>query len=253
MENRYKVRKSWKDEKSQIGAYTSLKNAIKKANENPGYAVFDSGDGGKLLHKSGETFIQSMYYKATLKKKIDSKHPKGAKVTVYRNLKKEWLLEDGTIVPNRKDYLNLTKQVYNTNCKYSKADAERWVNREGFSSPTPYLFWCSKYCQKAYIFKGKKGEWKLVKTVKCGTGSIADGDPSDQGIGFKWKIFNKYKTYQGPRGLLYWVMHYSSAYGNAIHSGTVGKPSTHGCIALSSATAKWAYETLPINTKVIVY
>ena len=42
MENRYKVRRSWADEKSQIGAYTILKNAIKKANENTGYAVFAS-------------------------------------------------------------------------------------------------------------------------------------------------------------------------------------------------------------------
>ena len=252
MDNRYKVRKSWADEKSQIGAYTILKNAIKKANENKGYAVFDSGDGGKLLHKSGETFVQSMYYKAKLKKAV-GKHKKGEKVTVYRNLNKEWLLEDGTDIPNRADYLDLTKQVYDPECKYSKADAERWVNRYGFTSTTDYLFWCSKYCQTVYIFKGKKGAWQLIKTAKCGTGNITYGDPSDQGIGFKWKIYNKHKTYQSQRGLLYWLMHYSSAYGNAIHAGTVGKPSTHGCISLSTATAKWAFETLPINTKVIVY
>ena len=252
MENRYKLRLSWEDEKSQLGAYTILKNAIKRADENPGYCVFDSADDGKLLHKSGETFIESMYYKAKLKKAV-GKHKKGEKVTVYRNLKKEWLLSDGTIIPTRKDYLDLTKQVYNTDCKYSAADAERWVNRYGFSSKTEYLFWCSKYCQKVYIFKGKKGEWQLIKTAKCGTGNITYGDPSDQGIGFKWKIYNKFKTYQSERGLLKWLMHYSSAYGNAIHYGSVGKPCTHGCISLSSSTSKWAYETLPLNTKVIVY
>lgn len=252
MENRYKVRKSLADEKSQIGAYTILKNAIKKANENKGYAVFDSGDGGRLLHKSGETFVQSMYYKAKLKKAV-GKHKKGENVTVYRNLNKEWLLEDGTDIPNRADYLDLTKQVYDPDCKYSADDAQRWVNRYEFSSSTYYLFWCSKYCQKVYIFKGKKGAWKLIKTAKCGTGSIKDGDPSDQGIGFKWKIYNKQKEYQGPRAIQRWNMHYSSPSGNSIHYGTVGKPSTHGCIALSAATAKWAFETLPVDTRVIVY
>lgn len=35
----YRVRKTWKDTKSQIGAYTNLKNAIKECKE--GYSVYD--------------------------------------------------------------------------------------------------------------------------------------------------------------------------------------------------------------------
>lgn len=38
----YRVRKSWKDVASQIGAYTSLKNAIKCVNSNNGYFVYDN-------------------------------------------------------------------------------------------------------------------------------------------------------------------------------------------------------------------
>lgn len=38
----YRVRKSWSDAKSQIGAYTVLDNAKKKADENTGYKVFDA-------------------------------------------------------------------------------------------------------------------------------------------------------------------------------------------------------------------
>lgn len=37
----YRVRKTWADAKSQIGAYKILTNAKKKADENPGYYVFD--------------------------------------------------------------------------------------------------------------------------------------------------------------------------------------------------------------------
>lgn len=37
----YRVRKTWADSKSQIGAYKYLKNAKTKADQNPGYSVFD--------------------------------------------------------------------------------------------------------------------------------------------------------------------------------------------------------------------
>ena len=36
----YRVRKSWQDKKSQIGAYKVLANAKRKADENSGYFVF---------------------------------------------------------------------------------------------------------------------------------------------------------------------------------------------------------------------
>jgi flagellum-specific peptidoglycan hydrolase FlgJ len=38
----YRVRKAWSDEKSQIGAYEILNNAISKAKANAGYKVFDN-------------------------------------------------------------------------------------------------------------------------------------------------------------------------------------------------------------------
>lgn len=44
----YRVRKSWNDAKSQLGAYTVLANAQKKADENEGYFVFDMD--GKAIY-----------------------------------------------------------------------------------------------------------------------------------------------------------------------------------------------------------
>lgn len=44
----YRVRKSWADSKSQIGAYKSLNNAKNAADKNPGYSVFDSN--GKAVY-----------------------------------------------------------------------------------------------------------------------------------------------------------------------------------------------------------
>lgn len=240
----YRVRKSWEDTKSQLGAFTILENAIKKCDENPGYSVFD--EDGKVVHKAGTVVIKTMSYKAKLLKKT-GKHPAGQKVTVTRNRKKQWVLKDGTVV-NRTN-LTLTKQVYDTNCRYSKADAEAYVNKEGFASPTDWLFWCNKHGQRVYIFKGKKGAWVLEKVFRCGTGIIT----SDQGVGFSWKIWNKDKAFKGPRVTQYWNMHYSSPGGNSIHKGTIGKPSTHGCIALGKKAAIWAFNTLPLNTRVVVF
>lgn len=46
----YRVRKSWSDVKSQKGAFRSLDNANKCANENPGYFVYDAN--GNEVHPS---------------------------------------------------------------------------------------------------------------------------------------------------------------------------------------------------------
>ena len=247
----YRVRLSWDDPGSQLGAYTILQNAINKCDENPGYSVFD--ESGTCVHNSGDVVIQTMSYKAKLKKKISAAHPKGQTVTVTRNFAKQWVLADGTIVPNRKDYLDLAKQIYDAECTYPKAAAEKWINETFVTSDTEFLFWCSKYCQKVYIFQGSVGAWHLIKTYKCSTGNIKYGDGSDQGVSFAWKIWDKCKAFKGPYGTQYYNQHYSSKGGNSIHKGSVGKPATHGCIGLSKAAAIWVFDNIPINSRVVVW
>lgn len=46
----YRVRKTWTESKSQKGAYRILKNAIKCADRNPGYSVFD--ESGKNVYRA---------------------------------------------------------------------------------------------------------------------------------------------------------------------------------------------------------
>ena len=50
----YRVRKSWADASSQKGAFKSLENANKCADENPGYSVFD--ESGKAVYTRAEAF-----------------------------------------------------------------------------------------------------------------------------------------------------------------------------------------------------
>ena len=49
----YRVRKSWSDAKSQLGAYKVLDNAKKKVDENSGYKVFDAS--GNVVYPAAST------------------------------------------------------------------------------------------------------------------------------------------------------------------------------------------------------
>ena len=52
----YRVRKSWEDKASQIGAFTVLENAILAVDANPGYAAFD--DYGKQVYPKVSSFTK---------------------------------------------------------------------------------------------------------------------------------------------------------------------------------------------------
>ena len=64
-ETLYRVRKTWADSKSQLGAYKVLDNAKKKVDENPGYSVFD--ESGKVVY-SGKTSTPAQTFKPYLVK-----------------------------------------------------------------------------------------------------------------------------------------------------------------------------------------
>ena len=246
----YRVRISWKNEASQVGAYDVYQNAVNRANEF-GYKVFD--DAGKCLYTAPIPIGRTMAYRAKLLKKIGS-YKKGKEIVVTRNFKKQWVMEsNGTVIPNKSD-MDLLEQYYTTDFKYTKQQVEDWLNKRGYASETDWLIYCSKHTQTIYVMKGKKGAWKCIKRCKCGTGSIKNGDNCDQGVGFSWKIYNKQKEYKNPSGgIQYWNMHYSSPGGNSIHRGAVGKPSTHGCIAMSDKSVQYVFNNCPVGTKVIVY
>ena len=64
----YRVRKSWSDAKSQIGAYKILDNAKKKVDANVGYKVFDAS--GNIVYpataKPTQTPAANTFYKVQI-------------------------------------------------------------------------------------------------------------------------------------------------------------------------------------------
>lgn len=58
----YKVRKSWADAKSQLGAYKVLTNAKKTADKNPGYYVFDEKGNAIYPEKTSASATKKVAY-----------------------------------------------------------------------------------------------------------------------------------------------------------------------------------------------
>ena len=73
----YRVRKSWKDTKSQVGAYYDLNNAKKKADSMVGYKVFDSN--GVCVYEPKEVVIKG----CTVKLKNGAKTYTGGKLASF--------------------------------------------------------------------------------------------------------------------------------------------------------------------------
>ena len=186
---------------------------------------------------------------------------KGETVLVVEKKKKKkkymLMFTDGTTAEVPKNSIKLKTQLTNSKTVYTKATAEAFINSKqaGYvGSETEYLFYCSKYTQHVYVFKGSSRNWHLIRTMKCTTGSYKYG--VDTTNSFSYKIYNKYKKYRSNRGVLYYCMHFSSPGGNSIHqrgSSSLGKPNTHGCIGLKKKDAVWVYRHLPVNTRVVVY
>ena len=65
----YRVRKSWSDAKSQIGAYKILDNAKKKADTNSGYKVFDAS--GNIVYPAAAKPTQTPAANTSYKIQID--------------------------------------------------------------------------------------------------------------------------------------------------------------------------------------
>lgn len=134
----------------------------------------------------------------------------------------------------------------NKNDNYTREEAENFVNTRGTGSSTQYMAWVSLYQQHVYFFKGSKGNWKCINDWEVATGlaksATATGD---------WKVKRKWKK---RNSLSYWTNFYSCV---SFHSWgnpkCFGAPRSGGCVRMTKSQAKWVYNTLPMNTKVIVY
>lgn len=133
------------------------------------------------------------------------------------------------------------------------------INTLNVESTTTYLINVNLSNQKTYVYKGKSNNWSLVKTFPCSTGIYGEETPSGSFIiGEKGEWFFSEKYDQGGK---YWtqitgnILFHSLPFSkdkNTIVDYTINKPSSHGCIRLSVDDAKWIYDYIPKDSKVII-
>ena len=167
-------------------------------------------------------------------------------------------LEDGTLGWMMRWACSETEGLVTSNGEldYSQLIKEGFVDLGGYESKTEYLIWVSRYTQRVMVFQGSKGDWTLIKTMRCSSGS--NETPTPAGV---------FETFDHPvqwNYVYYYVNQITSFNGNhAFHTvpyrmdGTfldtvVGYPVSHGCVRLMPEDATYIYN-LPLGTCVVVY
>ena len=157
-------------------------------------------------------------------------------------------------------YLSRYNYVWDSSKPYSKETAEAYVNYKGYTSGGKYFLWISTYTQHMYVFQGSQYNWKLIYSWKCSTAKW--GEHTYYGFS---KLGAKQRVWEfGQWQVGYYASHIN---GGAIHSelyyktggvyegvGKLGNPSSHGCVRIALANAKWVYDVaVPTGSEVLVY
>ena len=137
-----------------------------------------------------------------------------------------------------------------------------WVNLKGYQSASKYLVWVNLTYQRVNIFEGSQGNWKLIRTCLCGSGTNAT--PTIRGVfttSYKQTAWDYGSYYCGPivrfygtsgyafhSRLQYWPMN-SDRYYDA----RIGFPISHGCLRMYNDDIWWMYNNIPNGTTVVVH
>lgn len=116
---------------------------------------------------------------------------------------------------------------------YSKEDVENFINQFDFSSDTDYLFWSNSGTGVEYMFKGKKGKWKLYKQFYINVGDAATilySSSARTGVHFDYYI-GEAENKSGYNYKIIWKRSSPTHRTNPWHEYGNGNryPASHGC------------------------
>lgn len=133
------------------------------------------------------------------------------------------------------------------------------INSLSVASKTSYLVYLSLDKQITYVYEGSNNNWNLIKEFPSSTG--IDGEETPKGI---FAVTNRgewFYSEEFQQGAKYWVqfmgdyLFHSLPFDesqNNIVDYTIGEPSSHGCIRLEVEDAKWLYDNVDNDTKIII-
>lgn len=145
---------------------------------------------------------------------------------------------------------------YNT---LSDIEIEIFANSNAdFISSTNYFVWTDIDRQLTYIFKGKKHNWRLIKTIVCATG--LNKSPTTKGF---FKIGDRGKWFFSERlesGAMFWVRFNNSYLFHSVAmdknknviDNVVGERRSSGCVRMTLEDIQWFYNNIPYGTTVFI-
>ena len=151
-------------------------------------------------------------------------------------------------------YLSLT-----TGARMSKSNYYFYKKVWHKSSSTSYLIYVSKSSRKVYVFKGKKGNWSVIKKYSCSIGAPSTPTPSGT-----FKVTCKVPHFGESKGYTCWYATGFIGSSYLIHSvvcytgtktpsdGRLGMAISHGCIRMKLGNANWIYSNIPTGSTVYI-
>ena len=128
-------------------------------------------------------------------------------------------------------------------------------------SPTNYIVIVDRAAHRVGVFKGSKYNWADAKYYKC-----CVGKPSTPTISGTYYIKSRGKYFDtGTKGRCWYFTQINGNYlfhsviydrqpsSKKIIDNSMDAAVSHGCVRLDLENAKWIYDNIPKNTKVIIY
>ena len=187
--------------------------------------------------------------------------PAGTQVTILKTSKSigaHVRLPDGSDGWISYSAMNIISGNYYTTKDYSKEAKEYYVNKlKPQSSTTDYLIWVSLYTQHVNIFKGSKGNWKLIHSYSCSSGKNSTPTPVGNLTVTKkdgtWWFSNYYCHHVTNIDESRAFHSRPTNYDNTIHDYAMGKPASNGCIRMTDEGCTWIYNNIPVGTTVHLF
>ncbi|MGG0250825.1 L,D-transpeptidase [Peribacillus frigoritolerans] len=159
----------------------------------------------------------------------------------------------------KKDYLSIPPNPKTDKSIMSNEQVIAYINSKKVTSKTNFIIFTDINRQKTYfIQKNSSGAYKVIKTTLSATGNNVT--PTIRG---QFAIQSK-RTHLNKKGSeinAMYAMQITGAYYyhsvltnkfDEISDKTVGRRASHGCIRNPMEVAKWAYQTIPIGTTVLI-
>ncbi|SFC69419.1 L,D-transpeptidase [Clostridium uliginosum] len=199
-----------------------------------------------------DNLANSDYYKQALNSLYDSADIIGEDKDINKKISE--------IKVKQQEYLDKNSDTSQAMSETSLNNLSNYnINTLNLKSNTSYLINISIKNQKTYIYKGNSNNWSLDKTFSCSTGINGEDTPcgsftiKEKGAWFFSEKYNqggKYWT-QIDGDILFHSMPFDKDKTTILDT-TLNKRSSHGCIRLSLNDAKWIYDNIPRDTKIII-